>query len=653
MQRRFIPLAILMAIVTLALSAFGSISAPASGNAEKISGIHFSQAGTSANSSLFASTPTPPTQRRIPTPKATPSPRAKQTPTPTAQPKRVVTNQVKAPSSPTSGSWIQIVSEGFEVCYMPCPGWRLVDLSNDGYERYWKDATYWDGTAYRANSGTWAGWPARGGADGYDPSVNNNYSNNMDTRMIYGPFDLSDAVDAEIYFFLWREIEPGFDFVSIEVSLDGINFQELARWDGFVQQWQFELVSLRSYTGYSMPTGYSQVWVAWRFYSDYSVTYQGPWVDDISIFKYIPGEVTAYGWVDYFDRNDARSDVRYATVHLYDQSTNATDLLVTLNTQQDGYFQFPALRNWEWWDPGDPNHMLDLYIVVEAIYNDSGSSVHQVTYFSGDTYKWRRPTSGNVPDGIVDLSYDIPITDSARPAMWIFQDLRRGWEYVMTHGNSDPGSVTATWQDANDCYPLQQGPFCNSFFYAPGQFIFIRNSDRFSSDTVIHETGHKYMFNATNWWWWNSNCWGHTMFASIDENCAWSEGWADFFALPVNGDPCYDFGIGPCSGVSDRDHYNLETQNRNDGRSKGDKVEGRVAGALYDLFDNTNEGYDQVFFGFSPIWNIIRTVPTETSFRDFSNSWIASGYDLRTSLLAFYQNTIDYLGTNYLPVIIK
>ncbi len=611
-----------------------------------------SQVGEATNPSsvLLASTPTPFNRGTLA--KATPSPRAKPTSTPTTQPKRVGTT--RSPSAPTA-FWTPITSEGFEVCSMPCPGWSVVDLSNDGFERYWKDVRYWDGTAYRANSGAWAAWPAAGGADGYSPSINNNkYFDNMDTRMIYGPFDLSDAGDAQVYFYLWREIEPGFDYLTFEVSLDGVNFQELARWDGFVQTWELESISLRNYTGYSRPVGDSRVWVAWRFFSDSSVRYQGPWVDDISIFKLVPGQVTAQGWANYYNRNDARSAARFATVHLFDHNTNGTDyeLAYPTNTDQNGLFQFPSLRNWEYWDGGDPNHMLDLYIAVEAAYTETTGTVNKATYISGDTYKWTRQRYDNVPDGTVDLSYDILITDTAKPAMWIYQDLRRAWEYVITYGHTDPGSATATWEAGSNCYPFW--PFCGSFFYAPGRFFFIQDIAVIRPDTVVHEDGHNYMFNATNWWWWDSKCWGHAMFASIDDdgNCAWSEGWADFFALLVNGDPCYDFGPGPC-GFGGFGFYNLETQNRNDGQAKGDKVEGRVAGALYDLFDNTTDGYDQGFFGFLPIWNIIATAPPETKFRDFSNSWIANGYDLRQSLLAFYQNTIDYLSSNYLPVILK
>jgi hypothetical protein len=46
--------------------------------------------------------------------------------------------------------------------------------------------------------------------------------------------------------------------------------------------------------------------------------------------------------------------------------------------------------------------------------------------------------------------------------------------------------------------------------------------------------------------------------------------------------------------------------------------------------------------------------PAETTFRDFWNNWKASGYNPIQTLLAFYQNTIDYgLYWDYVPVILK
>lgn len=50
-------------------------------------------------------------------------------------------------------------------------------------------------------------------------------------------------------------------------------------------------------------------------------------------------------------------------------------------------------------------------------------------------------------DGIVDFSnYWLGPEIASLPAMWIFQDLHRAWEYLRNTTGLNPGSVTAKWQ---------------------------------------------------------------------------------------------------------------------------------------------------------------------------------------------------------------
>jgi hypothetical protein len=75
----------------------------------------------------------------------------------------------------------------------------------------------------------------------------------------------------------------------------------------------------------------------------------------------------------------------------------------------------------------------------------------------------------------------------------------------------------------------------------------------------------------------------------------------------------------------------------------GDSVEGRVAGALYDLFDSTNEAsYDSATFSYDSIADIVFQGSVETTFPGFWNSWMISGQNKHHAVRAIYQNTIDY-----------
>jgi hypothetical protein len=154
------------------------------------------------------------------------------------------------------------------------------------------------------------------------------------------------------------------------------------------------------------------------------------------------------------------------------------------------------------------------------------------------------------------------------------------------------------------------------------------------------------MWNKTGQWlWYDFGCFSHEIFSQESVQCAWSEGWADYFAVAVNGDICYDFDDGPCTGQANIRHFDLENHTRNDSAQDfawGDGVEGRVAGALYDLMDSANESpwYDNASWGFDPIVDIALVGSGRSSFQQF---WDAcQGSDKHNGVRSIYQNTIDY-----------
>ena len=531
--------------------------------------------------------------------------------------------------------WQVIFNETFEGSW-PSSNWRVVDLYTDFFDRKWGVDNY------RPHAGSKAAWPARGGANGLDPTPkNHHYFNNLNTRMIYGPFDLENAATTEVNFWLWMEMENCCDYLALEVSRDNITFQEVNRWSG-TAGWQQLGTNLDNYTGYN------SVWVSWRFYSNSSIVFDGPWIDDIQLRKFMPGYVDVRGKLSYYDRDTQPGDLPdyapYTKVSLYDADSNRDydDLIVYAYTDLRGDFSFPAKLNYDDDDPDDQDTRLDLYIRTEAIYNVSEYSQHRVNKFDGTTYTWNGPPVLNVPSETVTMYPEINAESGNLGAMWIFQDLRRAWELVYTT-QIDPGSVTAIWDINEPCYNF----ICNSFFWGgPGdKYVFIRSDNVISGDLVVHETGHNYMYNANGWWYCDDPfCWDHQMFEQINPNCAWSEGWADYFPLIVNNDPCFDWGIGPC-GIDGTLYYDLEAINREPPPDYpwGDSVEGRVAGSLYDLFDNDNEGYDSATFGFEPIADIVFDGDVDENFSLFWVDWLERSMDnLHDAVRALYQNTIDY-----------
>lgn len=532
-----------------------------------------------------------------------------------------------------SNGWQIIKHENFEG-YFPNEGWARFDGNpNDGKEYLWDDDNH------RHNLGYYAAWPARAGVDGYDPSTTPSYPPNMNSWMVYGPFDLSDAVFAQVNFELWRQIETIYDQVGFLYSSDmGASWEGLY-WDG-VADWQEMQVDI------SHLAGETNVLIAWVFESDSTVEYEGAWVDDVWILKAQPETVNVQGRLSYQDRKNLTAYGRNYRVSLYEYDADGQDdLLLETYTDRDGYFYIPDLWNLDVDEHTYPeNPSLDLYVVWKT---DNPELNQHVTNFVGTPYQWQSRINLDSSAGTtVTLDTHVPDNWATQPAMWIFEDILRAYEYMLLNTGVDPGAVAARWEkDQNYLFPCP-----DSCFYAGpgGPYIFIEDDWTSSGDIVVHEVGHHYLYNMTGGWLWNNPyCYEHYMFREEDADCAWSEGWADFLPLVVNGDPCYDFDTGPCSGEPEERHYNLESHNLYDpppppSSDRGDLVEGRVAGALYDLFDTANEDFDSDYFGMAPLTEAVFQGPFEESFFDFWESWKAASHSQHNAVRTFYQNTIDY-----------
>lgn len=460
--------------------------------------------------------------------------------------------------------------------------------------------------------------------------------------MIYGPFDLSNAKSADVAFMLWRHIEVSYDHAFFGISGDNATYNGWS-WDGSAD-WESKTFSLNPYIGDN------SVWIGWHFTSDGSVQYEGPWIDDIML-KFEPGDVTIQGNFTYADRLNTMRGAVGTKVQLWDADSSGDDWLAEIIiTENSGNFSFPAQMNWDL-DDSDPNlsnRRLDLYLVwvlENSNFKVTNSNVVPVPYTWGSlTYSniglGTTTITGSLPDGIQNLQ-----------AMWIFQDIRRTREYYLnnTSPQSDPQFIAAHWVANQTSEDFIEG---SHFWAAIDPHVFIAdNSSTRSVDTVVHELGHHIMWNQTRQWlWYEFNCFDHDIFSQESVQCAWSEGWADFFAVAVNGDVCYDKGVGPCTGNADQDKYDLENHTRNDPLNNpitglpwwGDGVEGRVAGSLYDLMDPGNEApwYDNASWGFDPIVDIALTGSGKSSLHEFWNGY--QGSDKHNGVRSIFQNTIDY-----------
>ena len=329
------------------------------------------------------------------------------------------------------------------------------------------------------------------------------------------------------------------------------------------------------------------------------------------------GQIQVEGHHVYQDIGGSWNPCRWVMVWIYDyDSEGGNDYLGSAQTDENGYFISDPIDNNDEGGGGQ-----DVY--VQFIADNSAVSVINSGIYDGFTdIEW------DVPDGTVDIGWYGPPTDEM-PAWRAFDYMLDGWDYL-----------------TNDVYPSYAMPFQvahwpsdDHSWYDPGGWIHLDDSAS-DCDVVVHEYGHAVMYRVYG----DElppypNCYPHYMCIASSAGCAWIEGWANFFPLAVYDDEYY-------SNTADGYSYNLET--RNDGNcGSGDDIEGNVAAALWDIFDDHDEMYDRFSDGFSNIWDVLQNQTTdEDTFKEFYDSWCALGHDKSKANSAIFQNDIDY---NLLP----
>ncbi len=113
------------------------------------------------------------------------------------------------------------------------------------------------------------------------------YDNNMDATMTFTPgFDVTTINELKMKFWAKYLIEQGKDFLYVEASTDGLNWQKLYTMSGnYYSKWQQHVVDLSDL----ITTGVTKVYVRFHFVSDGQNPSIGALIDDIEIFE---GRVT-------------------------------------------------------------------------------------------------------------------------------------------------------------------------------------------------------------------------------------------------------------------------------------------------------------------------------------------------------------------------
>jgi len=168
--------------------------------------------------------------------------------------------------------WQNIITEDFEGDFPA--SWNIMSGDTEAY---------WDKEDHERHGGSYSAFCAKGGAAGVDAP--DNYPNNMSTWMIHGPFTLADASDAELTFWYWLDTQMDHDYLKWMASIDGETYYGRNH-SGNSQGWVSRSFDLTDVYTLGNLCGEPEVWIAFAFTSDESITDKGAFIDDVVLRKY-------------------------------------------------------------------------------------------------------------------------------------------------------------------------------------------------------------------------------------------------------------------------------------------------------------------------------------------------------------------------------
>ena len=347
------------------------------------------------------------------------------------------------------------------------------------------------------------------------------------------------------------------------------------------------------------------------------------------------GLLTVSGRWYYFARNDAYTPMNWVFVELRRGDTDAV-LTSAWITDDNGRYTFPAVTN-----PGAAGFRVRAWCYHNNTNSCDGKALRVVGVGDG------RSDGGNTVspcysvqtavrtsgDGSYDMgTWHVNNGDTNEPAWWIMMDLNQGfwWPYWWNDHTTMNGGVTVEWSSTSTHGDHNHGT-------DDGGNIHLRAASPNVCDVVLHEYGHEVQWDGYGQWLPTSDCPSpHYFELAGGSNCAWYEGFANWFKFAVTNDPVYHW---PGGGT-----LNCETPTwGTTGWDDGDLVEGRTAGALWDFGDSNADGYDTCQLNWEYIWDTwYGSANRDNTFAQFWTRWKNKFHPKHHATKALYQNTIDY-----------
>ena len=204
------------------------------------------------------------------------------------------------------------------------------------------------------------------------------------------------------------------------------------------------------------------------------------------------------------------------------------------------------------------------------------------------------------------MSIDVSIGESVDwGACSVFQHIVHGWRLTKQQLGINLNKVVVLW-------PSSYSNFSDT--------IRVLQGDRWDRDVLLHEYGHfidqQYNLTKTPG---GSHYFDENLSNRYDKETAnklaWGEAWATFFAVAIQyietNDSYYD----------DTEDINMHVNLDGPIKHPGTDCHAAVAAILWDMFDEANEPFDNLYLNIQPIWKLISTTGPITNIDHFIDLW--------------------------------
>ena len=310
------------------------------------------------------------------------------------------------------------------------------------------------------------------------------------------PINLSDVSSATLEFKIKYSIETDFDYGYASISIDGINYSIYETYTGIISNWTTREIDLSDFAG-------QQIWIRFNYSTDEAVQYEGMYIDDIKIETNTGTKFNDTG----------NSFANWDNIGFSIATQNVGSYALG-NTSSNGSYSLSGL-------PGS--------FVLR--YEFIGPYVHVNNYSGNDQYlniDINTPSTQNIDWGTYDLSYNKEESN-------VFYHINRAHDFFIKGSPFDISSMNyqtiAYVQYTGTCNAFSDG--MNVYFFGKGGGC---EATSLYSDIIYHEYTHSVVDHVYT-----------TTLPYRDESGALNEGWADYFASSINGNPCIAEGFyGDC-----------------------------------------------------------------------------------------------------------